>query len=779
MLWQILIIGLIFLIIALAIVGWWLFKPLPSYTQKERLSQFPQENLPLNGAVSIYWDDYQIPFIESDNDDDAAFALGLVHAHLRLTQIEALRMISQGRLSEMVPLKILSDVDAGLRALGYGRATKKTYQNMPDSTKQWLNKFVAGYNHYKMGLTRKQIPQDLKLLGIDWRKEMTAIDILTIGKLTGSSPSWFSYFANLPLYNQPNGKELLKKIRALGNAGMVSHIPAGSSLELHPSLKELNELLLAQSRSGSNSLVLGKEKSVNNSGLIANDPHLGMAIPNFWVIVGLKTPSYYGVGMMIPGVPAFGFGRTADIAWGGTNLHGQDSDMVDVSDLLESDFTLETHRIKRRFLLDKTIDIRISPYGPVFSDLSFMPQIGVDYAMSWVGHHDKSDELTALLDSMKAKNFKEFRQAMETFAAPGQNFLYTDTLGNIGQIVAAHIPKRDKAYREKFFLTLEDYQKYWQNIQHAGTLPHAYNPDNNFLASANNRPYAGEPEIGYSFPVGFRVARIAELALSKKQWNVKDLQKLQSDSYSWGSHSIAKKITALLEQEDFTAWDEKTTALAEKFLPLIQNWNGYYEKASQGAAHYEFFYPTFAESLVEKTDMSEFYQLIRRTARQQLLFKEILARDDLKKADITTSLQAGLTAWNGYLKDMGKQDKSLKWGELHYVNIQHPLGNVPVVGRKYRFFHLPVAGANSSIFKTGFDKKTKPSAASYGTQSQHISDMADIDENYFVLLGGQDGYIGSENFYDQALLWHQRELIKLPLSDSGVEAHFTNKMVLQ
>ncbi len=84
------------------IAGCALLTPLPRPASlQERLAAVPRADLALEGKVTVHWDDHQIPFIEAASDRDAAFALGLVHAHLRLGQMEILRRISQGRLAEM------------------------------------------------------------------------------------------------------------------------------------------------------------------------------------------------------------------------------------------------------------------------------------------------------------------------------------------------------------------------------------------------------------------------------------------------------------------------------------------------------------------------------------------------------------------------------------------------------------------------------------------------------------------------------------------------------
>ena len=83
-------------LIGALLAGCALLTPLPQPTTvEERLSSFPTNGLPLDGKVVVHWTDRQIPFVEAETDADAAFALGLIHAHLRLGQMATLRMIAQ------------------------------------------------------------------------------------------------------------------------------------------------------------------------------------------------------------------------------------------------------------------------------------------------------------------------------------------------------------------------------------------------------------------------------------------------------------------------------------------------------------------------------------------------------------------------------------------------------------------------------------------------------------------------------------------------------------
>ena len=150
------------LISSLAMVlltGCALFTSLPrASTPSDRLAAFPTKSLPLDGPVDIHWNDNLIPFIEARTDHDAGFALGLVHAHLRLGQMELMRRISQGRVAEMGgPLAI--EIDHSLRILDLGKAAPAVLAAMPAESRAWLDAFVAGINHYQSSV--EQLPHEI------------------------------------------------------------------------------------------------------------------------------------------------------------------------------------------------------------------------------------------------------------------------------------------------------------------------------------------------------------------------------------------------------------------------------------------------------------------------------------------------------------------------------------------------------------------------------------------------------------------------------------------
>ena len=83
-------------IMGAVLAGCAVLAPLPPREDvSARLKAVPTKGAPLEGVVTIHWNDNQVPFIEAASDDDLAVALGIVHAHLRLGQMEIARRISQ------------------------------------------------------------------------------------------------------------------------------------------------------------------------------------------------------------------------------------------------------------------------------------------------------------------------------------------------------------------------------------------------------------------------------------------------------------------------------------------------------------------------------------------------------------------------------------------------------------------------------------------------------------------------------------------------------------
>src|SRR5262249_6595493 len=112
-------------------------RPRRTCSLEQRLAMLPRHGLPLEQPAVGRWDDHPVPCIDARSDRDLAVTLGLVHAHLRLGQIELMRRLAQGRVSEMIgPAGI--EIDQLMRTLDLGRAAPAILAAMPSTTRDWL-----------------------------------------------------------------------------------------------------------------------------------------------------------------------------------------------------------------------------------------------------------------------------------------------------------------------------------------------------------------------------------------------------------------------------------------------------------------------------------------------------------------------------------------------------------------------------------------------------------------------------------------------------------------
>ena len=252
------------------------------------MAAVPRAGLPLEGKVTVHWDDHQIPFIEAASDRDAAVALGLVHAHLRLGQMEILRRISQGRLAEMAgPAAV--DIDHGLRLLDLGRAVPEIAAALPRATRDWLEAYLAGVNHYQRNVA--ELPHEFRVLGLA-REPWTLADLLTFGRMAGADVNWLVWANLLKLRGRADWPEMWARLVDNGTASVPSF--AGTDVS------GLDALLAGFSRSGSNSLAIAPSRSASGGALMVNDPHLGIHLPSLWLLAGVKSPSLNVVGLKFP-----------------------------------------------------------------------------------------------------------------------------------------------------------------------------------------------------------------------------------------------------------------------------------------------------------------------------------------------------------------------------------------------------------------------------------------------------------------------------------------------
>jgi penicillin G amidase len=339
----------------------------------------------LGAPVEVKRDDYGVPQLYADTDEDLFRAQGFVHAQDRFWEMDVRRHLTAGRLSEMFGESQV-ETDSFLRTLGWRRVAQEEYERkLAPETKELLRAYADGVNAYLKGREGKEIsveyaalsfvndyrpepwhPVDsvawLKAMAWDLRGNMqeeidrslmtSRLDPKEIAQLYPAYP----YDRHKPVVQNGAVDESSGEFDPEGspaghnggdNGGTGSGIGGpgtGAADGLASQLGGLSALadrldavpaLLGPSGSGigSNSWVVAGRYTTTGKPLLANDPHLAPQLPSLWYQMGLhcrKVSTECGfrtAGYTFSGMPGVIIGHNEDIAWGFTNLGADVSDL--------------------------------------------------------------------------------------------------------------------------------------------------------------------------------------------------------------------------------------------------------------------------------------------------------------------------------------------------------------------------------------------------------------------------------------------------------------------
>jgi penicillin amidase len=707
------------------------FRTRRTVSLEERLAMLPRTNLPVERPVAIRWDHHQVPFIEAETDDDLAVALGIVHAHLRLGQLELMRRLGQGRVAAMIGASGIA-IDHLLRTLDIGRAVPAIVADMPPATRAWIDAFVRGLNYHLMRV--RPLPPEFRLLNLE-PEPWTVTDVVTLGRLVSADVNWIIWLQLLKFRNDNDWPLLWHKLLAADGLSCWTNEVTGAAASL-PKFAF---------HAGSNSFVVGPSRSATGGALIASDPHLSMGLPNAWLLAAFKSPSYQATGLMIPGLPFVALGRNPWIAWGGTNLHATSSDLVELPAEALTAATEREIALTVRWGRNRKIRIRETPWGPIITDVPRLSVSKQPLALRWMGHYP-SDEITAMLAINRAQGWAEFQAALDGFAVPGQNMTFAAASGQIGRAMAARLPHRCGDSQHDIAVPPE-FSNGWDAPISSRELPQMVDPAEAFVASANERPQEGSQFIGQHFSPRDRKRRLDQLLGGADQMSVEAAAQIQRDVH-WES--------ALAQCRQILAWLDSPTVSDLKLryrrvIDALARWDGCYDTTSSGALALEILWYHLVRSLIPGRHRAVFGAA---WGARGLLWDDVVAADHQQRQ----------RALRRALRESARGTSNGEtWGSRHRLRLGHPLAVLPAIGRAWRFTDLPSGGTTDTLMKTAHTLTNRRHGIRYGSIARHISDCSQPDRNYFVLLGGQDGWWGSTTFLDQLPLWQRGEYIVVPL----------------
>lgn len=760
-----------FLIVIIAISGYFFLhhlshKAVPDYNQDINLKNLSEE-------VIVYRDSLAIPHIIAQNDEDLYRAVGYVMAQDRLWQMDLLRRVTTGRLSEIFGENLI-ETDLLLRSLRILEKSRLILSKTGPEIVKALEAFSDGVNQY-IEQNEKSLPLEFSVLGYKPEKWEPAYSLNIIGymawDLAGSTySSEVIIYKLLEKFGQEKTQDLLP--RFAGRADMVypdfkldsQKLSFTEKLAAH---QEILKGLGAQIFCGSNNWAVSGAKSVTGMPLFANDMHLGLNAPGIWYQMHHIVEGKMNVtGVVVPGQPLIVSGHNDSIAWGMTNLAVDDIDLyiekinpedsnqyIFNGEWKNFDIRKEIIKIKGGGEVEK--ELRFTHRGPVISGFKNLSDV---ITMRWIGN-DYSDEMKGVYLLNRANNWEDFKNAISTFKSVSQNFVYADVNGNIGLYTGGGVPiRKGNGYT---IMSGETDEYDWKGVVPFEQLPHSYNPESGFVSSANNKtvdddyPYY----IGIYFAQEYRIKRIKELLNQKEKLSIEDFTEIQNDQNSVLVKKLHKDIVEILNKAELNDMEEKA-------LEIFTNWDGEMSAEAAGPAVFESFYLILPKNiLMDEMGEDLYYEyygnstLLKNFIENLWSNKEMEWCDDITTKDVEEGfdemvIKSFKDAIAKLAEKMGDTPERWSWGSIHKFTLEHPLGSVKILEKIFNLNRGPyeLGGSFHTIRPFSYPFRD-PFKVDHGASQRHIYSTANWDLSLSVIPTGTSGVPASDHYCDQTALY--------------------------
>ena len=489
------------------------------------------------GSVSVTRDQYGIPTITADSEEELFEEFGYTTAVDRLWQMEVNKRWGRGTLAEIFGSKLVpSDMQA--RLMGY---TEEEYQAMFDQLspdgKEFLSAYLKGVNrrvddvlanqklipmeyqalklkpqHFTVSDTfgfTKEVLRRFGMIGGSEMKNMNALQILR--NRFGKTDGW-AVFNDWRWVNDPSAptyvEETIEETFVPGKttvAAIPSYLFEDSDVTqrvknndtFYARAFEEARRVGAPVKLGSNTWTLSPKVTGTGYPILVGQPQMGHTVPTIISEVALKGGRFDIVGMAFPLWPTIPIGHNHHVAW--SHMVGM-CDNVDVYQEILNPLNKEEYLFNGRWIQmekriekikvaggdTKEITIYRTVHGPVFSPFPFDPETTTaDKVYSKKSAHWKIEALSSdgWWKMMMAENASEFGQGAAMIMT-SLHTSYADIGGNIGYWHTGLNPERVGGYDPRLPLPGAG-QAEWTGRY----LPNAHviNPPKGYVTGWNNK----------------------------------------------------------------------------------------------------------------------------------------------------------------------------------------------------------------------------------------------------------------------------------------------------
>jgi penicillin amidase len=424
-----------------------------------------------------------------------------------------------------------------------------------------------------------------------------------------------------------------------------------------------------------------------------------------------------------------------------------------------------------------SIIIKYTHRGPVISGLRNLNNISL--SMRWSGY-DFSDELRSVSLLNRAAGWDEFRTAISTFRSVSQNFAYADVDGNIGLNTGGGIAIRKGNGSIIRDGATDEYD--WKGYVPFDQLPSIYNPAIGFISSANNRTVTeGYPYyISSDFELPYRINRIRQMLSEKGTFNIEDFKRMILDQHSDYAALLTPLILKLKDRKS-----ELTDAEAEA-LNTLSGWDYDMNASLVAPTIFEFFRISFMKNLLAD-ELGDLYNTIYYKAGEYYIYRILKTGPDEWVDNINTPKKETLddivlTSFKDCISSVsqlhGKTQDRWKWGDIHKITIEHPLGSVRILDRIFSLnsHTYSIGGSFHTVSPYSYGEGFK---VNHGASERHIFNTANWDDSYTIIPTGESGIPSGEFYLSQTKAYLDGKFYKDAFSEDAVKAAAKYKLVLK
>ncbi len=767
----------VLLVLGLCIYGFYLK---PKYEGEVQLKNIEKE-------TTVYFDEFGVPHIYADNSKDAMEALGYVHAQDRLWQMELMRRIAPGRLSEIFGSVALKN-DTFFAGLGIEEASAVAIATLDKKSPsyQLTLAYLDGINQY---IEEGKTPIEFQLIGVK-KEKFTLKDVYNIfGYMSFSFAMAQKSDPLLTDIRNKYGMDYLKDFGIDGSFNTTRIKNAKEKPQEYSAIAKSIASLLEQSPIppfiGSNSWVIAPEKTKNGKVIFANDPHIGFSQPGTWYEAHLVTPDFELYGCYLAGTPFPLLGHNRDYAYGLTMFENDDIDLYqeenDAKDAKKyktptgfKNYEIRKKIIKVKDTSDVILNLKVSRHGPIVNDLMDGLNKNQPVALSWIYTQQPIQILDAVYILSHAKNKEDFHKGVALIAAPGLNVMYGDAKGNVAWWATGKLYKHNKGVNTNFILNgasghddITEYLDFSKN-------PSAVNPDWKYVYSANNQP---EPIDGFLYPGYYlpedRARRITQLLDPKSNWDKEAVSKMMFDNTSAVAPEVVQELISNVDYNSLSKNEKEA-------ITILKAWKGSNNLEDVAPTIYnKWIYMYLKNTFEDELGSANFKQFLGTHIMKQIIAKQMANENSLWWDNIATkekketrsqvlskSFKESILALD---KQLGNSVSGWTWNKVHTLEHQHPLGKVAALRPYFNVGPFAVSGSTEVINNLFFDFTEDGNyVVKGGPSTRRIIDFSDVENSWTILPTGQSGNPLSSHYNDQAELYNAGKFRKMKMNKEEI-----------